>query len=139
MLCPSCKHHMIVVEYKQIELDHCPHCRGIWFDAGELEQTLTGVNLVPDGTAGKSVITLKEAATTEKKRSCPVCRKKMRKKFIGGEPEILIDACPDGQGLWFDGGEINSLLSRLSRGESSKEEFVLAFLKEVFGKLPDTR
>jgi Zn-finger nucleic acid-binding protein len=136
MLCPACKRDMIVIEYKKIELDYCANCRGVWFDAGELELILEQANLKPDGVAGKSIITLTEADTGEKKRRCPICRKNMRKEFIGGEPPILIDACPAGQGLWFDGGEVTALLSHLSRGEKGKEEQVISFMKELFGKTP---
>lgn len=134
MICPACQSRMIVLEYKQIELDYCPNCKGVWFDSGELELTLEQFNLKPDSAPGKSVLALKEAATDEKKHRCPVCRKTMRKEFIGSEPKVLIDACPSGEGLWFDGGEVDALLSQLSKGEKGKEEHVVDFLKEVFGK-----
>jgi Zn-finger nucleic acid-binding protein len=127
---------MIVIEYKEIELDYCPNCKGVWFDSGELELTLERVNVKPDGDAGRSVLSLSAATTDEKQRRCPVCRKTMRKEFIGNEPKVLIDACPTGEGLWFDGGEVNALLSRLSKEEKGKEEHVVDFLKEVFGKAP---
>ena len=37
MKCPVCKNMMIVVEHEHIELDYCPDCAGVWFDAGELD------------------------------------------------------------------------------------------------------
>jgi Zn-finger nucleic acid-binding protein len=134
MICPACRNPMIVIEYKQIELDYCPNCKGVWFDAGELELTLERAKVKPNGAAGKSVLALTEAVTDEKKRRCPICRKNMRKEYIGSEPKILIDACPTGQGLWFDGGEVDALISQLSKGERGTEKHVVDFLKEVFGK-----
>jgi uncharacterized protein len=135
MICPACRNPMIVVEYKQIELDYCPNCKGVWFDSGELELTLERVNAKPDGNPGESILPLSEAATNEKSRRCPVCRKIMRKEYIGSEPKVLIDACPAGEGLWFDGGEVDALLSGLSKTEKDREGHVVDFLKEVFGKV----
>ena len=37
MDCPSCSEPLIVVEREGIELDYCPKCKGLWFDADELE------------------------------------------------------------------------------------------------------
>jgi uncharacterized protein len=132
MICPTCKHPLIVIEYKQIELDYCTNCKGVWFDSGELELMLERVNLKPNVAAGKSILDLSEAATEEKKRSCPVCGRKMRKENIGSEPKILIDACPTNEGLWFDGGEVDTLLTKLSKGTPGAKGEVVGFLKDVF-------
>ncbi len=134
MICPTCKHPMIVIEYKHIELDYCPNCSGVWFDAGELELMLERVNLKPNVASGKSLLDLTPAATGEKKRKCPICGRNMRKENIGSEPQILIDACPSGQGLWFDGGEVDTLLSEFSQGAPGMSGHVVGFLKEVFQK-----
>ena len=41
MKCPNCKdHHLVIAERKGIEIDHCPECRGIWLDRGELDKIL---------------------------------------------------------------------------------------------------
>ena len=41
MKCPNCKEHTLVIaERKGIEIDHCPECRGIWLDRGELDKIL---------------------------------------------------------------------------------------------------
>ena len=41
MKCPNCKDHSLVIaERKGIEIDHCPECRGIWLDRGELDKIL---------------------------------------------------------------------------------------------------
>ena len=142
MICPTCKHPMIVVEYKQIELDYCTNCNGVWFDAGELELMLERVhpervhrervNLKPNVASGKSILDLSVAATTEKKRKCPICGRKMRKELIGGEPKILVDTCPVGEGLWFDGGEVDTLISELSKEAPGAGGQVVSFLQEVF-------
>ena len=40
MICPACRSAMVIVEYDDIELDYCTACKGVWFDAGELELDL---------------------------------------------------------------------------------------------------
>lgn len=139
MICPVCKYDMLVVEYKNIELDYCNGCRGVWFDSGELDLLLKSYGLEEPKTFFDGIFNSQEAASAEKKRNCPICSDKMKKATVGGQPEILIDACPDKHGLWFDGGEVTQLIGRLA-GEQSPEgdsgEHIINFLGEVF-KTPD--
>jgi len=124
---------MIVVEHEKIELDYCVDCSGVWFDAGEIELLLDRMGLESAGLEGLHLT--EEATSKERKRRCPVCRKKMKKVDIGDEPVIVIDACPDGDGLWFDSGEVGQVVAHLaaqqSEGEGSQER-VITFLGSVF-------
>ena len=38
MNCPKCGMKLIEINYKNIEVDKCSGCDGIWLDAGELEE-----------------------------------------------------------------------------------------------------
>ena len=41
MKCPICKDvTLLMSEKKEIEIDYCPECRGIWLDRGELEKLM---------------------------------------------------------------------------------------------------
>lgn len=40
MPCPVCKTNLTVAERQGVEIDHCPNCRGIWLDRGELDKIL---------------------------------------------------------------------------------------------------
>ena len=59
----------------------------------------------------------------------------MKKTTIGEHPGILVDACPQGHGLWFDGGEVAQLLKHLAEkqpvGQDSQQQLI-SFLGEVF-------
>lgn len=129
MLCPICKVDLIVVEYKRIELDHCLKCRGVWFDSGELELLLRGVL---SETGAK--LDYREAKALEARRRCPVCGRKMDKVVVGQDPEVLVDVCPAGDGLWFDGGELAQLVRqrRASSAVAKPGDKTLAFLGETF-------
>jgi hypothetical protein len=95
---------MIVVEHEKIELDYCVNCSGVWFDAGELELLLETMELEGTALSLDNILTSPEAKSAEKKRRCPICGEKMKKATVGHKPEVLIDACPQGDGLWFDSG-----------------------------------
>ena len=135
MICPTCHNVMIVVEHEHVELDYCVNCSGVWFDTGELQIMLEVMGLEHDSLALSEIFSSPEAETTEKKRKCPICRTKMRKTAIGNRPEVLIDRCPHGDGLWFDGGEVKHLISQWvqkPQAELDSRERVLTFLGETF-------
>ena len=135
MHCPICKEAMIVVEHEHIELDYCTSCRGVWFDAGELELMLEAANLDVSSFNMGHIMSLPEKQIKEDTRRCPLCRKKMRKVAIGCEPEVIIDVCPMADGLWFDGGEVGHIIKQLldkPSTESGGPEPVVTFLGEVF-------
>lgn len=128
MNCPACKHQMFVMEYDGLELDHCPSCEGVWFDATELALLFDGRHdLADDAIAG-----LPAAATGEARRRCPHCRAHLRKVNIGGTGGVLIDACPAGHGMFFDRGEVAALARQLAATAADAPARLLAFLGEAF-------
>ena len=41
MNCPNCKTTTLVMTERQgVEIDHCPQCRGVWLDRGELDKII---------------------------------------------------------------------------------------------------
>ena len=126
---------MIVVEHNKIELDYCTGCQGVWFDSGELELFLSSMCLDSRSVFLRNILNSQEVQSTEKKRKCPICGKKMKKTIIGRQPEVLIDVCQRGDGLWFDSGEVISLIKRIADKTPAKEDAqqqILGFLGEVF-------
>jgi Zn-finger nucleic acid-binding protein len=135
MICPVCKRDMIVVERNSIEIDYCPDCSGTWFDSGEMELLLASVGVedcrsfLADMTASQST------KTSEAARRCPVCSKKMGKANIGESPKVVIDTCVRGDGLWFDGGELSSLLTQIAEKPMvgpKCDQKIAAFLGDMF-------
>ena len=135
MICPTCKNDMIVIEHDKIELDYCTDCNGVWFDAGEMDLLLQSIDINSSGSLLKDMLNAPEEASPEKKRKCPICGFKMKKTAIGESNIILIDVCPQGDGMWFDGGELTQLIKQLSskvdEGSESQQQ-VIAFLGNVF-------
>jgi Zn-finger nucleic acid-binding protein len=55
----------------------------------------------------------------------------MMKRFIGEHAELLIDICRQGDGLWFDGGELSCLIKTIGTippTARDSQERVLAFI-----------
>ena len=134
MLCPECRQAMIIVEHHRIELDYCPKCEGVWFDATELELLLQVADLHEVELSLEVMLRLPEVKESTHRRKCPLCRRKMREVAIS-EPPVIVDVCTHEEGLWFDGGEVHQLLTQLatksSPGEGISQE-VLAFLGDTF-------
>lgn len=112
MICPTCRNSMIVVERESIELDYCTNCSGVWFDSGELELMMERMELESSKLQLANISALQEYKTPEKKRKCPICNRKMKKVTIGKEPEVLVDVCLHGDGLWFDGNEVGQIIAQ---------------------------
>lgn len=36
--CPRCAALLVAITFREIELDKCSRCQGVWLDCGELEQ-----------------------------------------------------------------------------------------------------
>ena len=133
MICPTCKNDMMVVEHNRIELDYCGKCHGVWFDTGELELLLGSLGLDSASPFLDSLLKAEDAETDEKTRRCPLCRRKMKKRSL--ETKVLVDVCPQGEGIWFDGGEVGELIRQLAQKLPLKPgapQNVISFMGEVF-------
>ncbi|HPQ41285.1 MAG TPA: zf-TFIIB domain-containing protein [bacterium] len=99
---------MIVIEYDGIELDYCVGCLGVWFDAGEIDLLLEKAGV--GGGVESRMFTEADSSVRELKRPCPLCGKVMR-KVSPPRGHVILDECPDGEGIWFDAGEIRDTLA----------------------------
>jgi uncharacterized protein len=46
--CPNCSTEMMLSNKNGVEIDHCPRCRGVWLDRGELEKITSMQNRYDD-------------------------------------------------------------------------------------------
>jgi Zn-finger nucleic acid-binding protein len=127
MDCPTCCNAMITLELADVEIDHCTVCGGIWLDSGELERLLGD-----PVQAGRLLSSVRQSdAATEQPRKCPICGKKMAKVNVGrSDPPLLIDKCLRSDGLWFDRGELQDILTRAHLDEGNRIQRLLA---DIFG------
>jgi len=126
MICPACRDEMIVVEYKKIELDICVACRGVWFDADELGLLLGSLDMAA-ADVGRPLT----EPSSEQARKCPYCRSRMEKVLMGPDEGVVVDKCKKGHGLWFDGGELDTVIAGLRKDSAGAGAEVGSFLGDV--------
>jgi len=110
------------MEYKNIELDFCSNCLGIWLDAEELQWIL-------EAEFDEHTIFTKSNAK-ETKKKCPRCRTNMNKFSLFQDETILCDTCPNNHGFWFDRGELEILIQTLPKFSGTHS--FLHWLTDVF-------
>lgn len=127
MNCPVCKVPLIAVERDRIEIDTCISCRGLWFDGSELKLLgeMLQVKLKPS-------LWSEQCATNEALRKCPKCAKAMVKCQVATAGRILLDRCPDYEGIWFDAHELGAFVDYAATQEGVARP-VAKFLGETFG------
>lgn len=111
--CPKCGATLAYVSREGQLLEVCTACRGVWFDPGELTLLIEVYRKVDDVGGEPSGA------------SCPRCRAGLLEVAFPGTA-VLVDRCPDCQGIWLDGGELEALKTCLrdvvSRADESGEE-----------------
>jgi len=115
---------MVILELNQVEIDYCTVCKGIWLDRGELDLIFSSAD---KKEIAKSFSVKNEF--DEIKRRCPNCKKKMNKVEFENTG-IIIDKCTDDHGVWFDGGELKSILKSAEEQNSR----IIKMLNEMFGE-----
>jgi uncharacterized protein len=122
MDCPVCKKPMVVLEYRNVEVDFCFACEGCWLDRGELGLILTGRPELPRD--------LKLAAGKKSPRRCPRCNRKM---LAGPAPgtDVEVDVCVRHHGVWLDKGELQMVARE--RSGTVRANALADFVSNLFG------
>ena len=124
-MCPVCREPMVAFELEGIEIDRCLECGGTWLDAGELEAIAERAG----GDAGELRGALEASRAGRRvRRRCPRCPHRLR-EFPVGRPEVILDHCPVGHGLWFDRGEMHAVIQSCSEG---RETAVARFFADLY-------
>lgn len=127
MFCPRCKSVSLKqgkVKNKTTCIDYCPQCKGIWFDARELEEVSV--------LAAKELLIQDDAK--KEGRLCPKCQQLL---FAFDYPQTLVtvDMCRRCKGLWLDAGELKEIeaIRRSLQKKNDLEEY--AEIPGIKGKL----
>lgn len=94
MLCPVCTDVTLVISSREgIEIDHCPQCRGVWLDRGELDKiieraapsvvgTTAGADLPPAAPPRREEFDDRDRERYERERYGRYDKKRRRKNFL---------------------------------------------------------
>lgn len=118
MDCPVCIQPMNEIQFFNIKVDGCRFCGGIWFDAGELAK------FIQKGSLPKRILTptaLTDARRTVKEgeRKCPRCGNLLEVVTHQG---VNVDYCQNCSGLWFDRGELLSVVEKYAEDVEKKDK-----------------
>ncbi len=118
LTCPKCDTRLSVTGVKEVVIDHCKSCSGLWFDKGELEaivkkggdDEVRSLSVAEAGEVDDEGRTWKSVWFDENEGGCPRCRTPMMRVESAGKKDLFVDACPRCEGIWYDGGEVDLLL-----------------------------
>lgn len=126
MNCPRCQQAFQSNTYEKINIDNCPHCGGVWLDAGELLPIITA----RDALFTRDLVekTLKRAHTKIPKAeqdvvlSCPHCSGAMHPLNYNYSSGIVLNACPNGHGVWLDKDELAGVQIHMEHWDQAKDQ-----------------
>lgn len=124
------------LDFRDVHLDDCPQCGGIWFDDGELKKIqamgdeLCLQSLEDKAHPNKSVITTEREA-----KMCPVCNERLVPYKYMYSSDVLLDECDNCFGVWVQDGELMKMVDYLESEqhamEPAKREVIAAVQSEI--------
>ena len=111
MNCPKCMSEMEKMSFKEMRIDRCTSCKGLWFAPKVLAElrkdTFMADYILDDGKAkvGKQYDEVRDIR-------CPVCSTAMVKETDSEQRHISYESCPNGDGSFFDAGEFTDLVRK---------------------------
>jgi Zn-finger nucleic acid-binding protein len=111
MLCPRGGTALESRKYEAgIEVDGCARCGGVWLDHGELE----AIQHSRETDRSRDLERMDEVIQAVADRptgpaSCPKCGAELAVHEYAHCSRIHVDTCPEGHGVWLDGGELEAL------------------------------
>ncbi len=93
MRCPKCRSWLDEIELEGVTVDRCGDCRGVWFDAEELEQFRRA-----RGDAEKTPVSID---SEEPELECPRCEQVTLRPGTSGE--TTLHGCQHCHGLFLPG------------------------------------
>ena len=106
MRCPKCRADMEQIEFEGTEIDRCVICKGIWFDAGEIE-------VMRDKEAAAAIDTgdarIGKESNAIDRYQCPRCNGSMVRVVDPQQRHIWYETCGSCHGSFLDAGELLDL------------------------------
>lgn len=113
-ICPTGCGPLISFTFREVDLDHCLNCGGIWFDTEECPK----LEHLPDGVLDSlDDLVTPAAVPTERRdgapRNCPSCGVMLSPYSYHVGQVVTVDRCDLCDGFWADHGEIAAIADSL--------------------------
>ena len=111
MKCPKCSAPMEITSFKEMEIDRCSNCKGLWFQPEELaalrNETWMADYILDEGKVktGKKFNKIRDV-------HCPQCNAEMEQQTDPEQPHVVYESCPQGHGTFLDAGEFTDLMHK---------------------------
>ena len=132
MQCPKCNCKMEVKNIRNVEIDLCSECSGVWFDQDELRKVKDKTE--PDLNWMDFEIWKHEDQFrfSQKPIKCPKCQIDMV-VITYKDTDVEIDYCAKCQGTWLEESELSNIIDALNSELANKsiKGYVKASLKEA--------
>lgn len=135
MNCPACNKKLKNINYENQEIDLCLKCGGIWFDKDELFEvtnSLLSKNKIDPQTVKEAyrdkIINLDKIKQLQRK--CPRCNVDMRLNNHSYDSNIIIDKCPNCNGIWTDKGEMQAI-AKYIKGNPNMSSYSKAIIESM--------
>jgi len=131
-LCPADSHELKPSKLLGVQVEQCPHCKGVWLDRDELR--LAKDHADPDlGWMDFEIWKHPDLFTVEPRHlKCPKCQSELVAVRYG-ETKVQIDYCRNCQGIWLDRGEFKRIIDTLENELTTKttSDYVRASIQEA--------
>src|SRR5258708_17369875 len=108
MFCPvDTSTEMVVISVEGLAIQHCRKCDGHWVRHGELAK------LAARDAASEPLVTVTRENTNP--RHCPEDQTPLVEVEFTEHAKLLVDICPQCQGIWLDAHELSQALTLLGR------------------------
>ena len=120
MNCPNCDSQLKPLVHAGVEIDRCPGCGGLWFDAFEHEELreLSGSERID--YSPKTTV-----AADSGSGLCPRDQQRLFSMVVAGQPHIAYESCGFCHGVFFDAGEFKDFREE-TFGERLRATFGIA-------------
>lgn len=125
LLCPVCVGTRLeTFDWKDVTVDVCARCHGVWFDAGEMLRVAQSdsARVIDIAFKGEFEPVPLGKSMREAVRRCPVDTSDLERHEWGLDSGIAMDWCPLCGGTWLDAGELEGYVQALQRIAGETEE-----------------
>ena len=108
MQCPNCKHELKKIMYKDVELDRCLSCEGMWFDGNELRTVKDREDELLRWLDVDLFADTKKFAGGYSSMICPKDNQPLY-EISYDNADIKVDVCGVCKGVWLDKEELDTI------------------------------
>ena len=132
MKCPICKIEMEKKIIRDIEIDECEKCKGMWFEEDELRKAKDSTDEDLNWMDFEIWKHEDQFKTKSRNLPCPQCNKTLV-TIDYADTGIEIDYCPTCKGTWLDKGEFKKIIEALHNELLTKSfsKYITASLEEA--------